>query len=107
MLGPADMRLLIRGIGPDLTNRNVDGALADPRLELNANGEVFAQNDDWDDADATALSAAFSSVGASALPQGSKDAAMIVTVGEGVYTVIMSGVSGATGVGLFEIFVLD
>jgi|GEM_PF-754093 len=107
VLGPADMRLLIRGIGPDLTNRNVDGALADPRLELNANGEVLAQNDDWDDADATALSAAFSSVGASALPQGSKDAAMIVTVGEGVYTVIMSGVSGATGVGLFEIFVLD
>ena len=40
--------LLVRAIGPSLA---VDGALADPRLELyNAAGELVAFNDNWRDA---------------------------------------------------------
>lgn len=107
ILGAADMRLLIRGIGPDLSNREVRGALSDPFLQLNSNGEVLFENDDWDDVGAADLTSAFVAAGAGPLIEGSKDSAMIVTLGEGVYTVIMSGVSSSTGVGLFEIFVLD
>jgi hypothetical protein len=103
--GSGPKQLLIRGIGPALTPYGVTGALVDPRLDLYlAGGTVPIQsNDDW--AGATALTAAFSATGAFALPDAnSKDAAMIVTLNPGAYSVILSGVGNTTGVGLVELY---
>ena len=107
IVGEVEMKLLIRGLGPDLANRNVSGSLANPHLDLYVGNTVLQSNDDWDEGGAGEMLDAFSLVNTSPLPEGSKDSALIVTLGSGVYTVIMRGESGATGVGLLEIFVLE
>jgi hypothetical protein len=50
------------------------------------------------------LKNAFSVTGAFALDDNSKDAALIVTLDPGVYTVQVSGVNNSTGVGLVEVY---
>ena len=105
-------RLLIRGIGPRLaTGFGVTGALADPKLELYLNevgrSTLFAANDNWGETEAALARAAFISVGAFDLPDGtSRDAALVVTVPAGAFTAQMSGVGGATGEALIEIYEL-
>ena len=51
------------------------------------------------------LPAAALSVGAFALASGSRDAALLVTVPAGNYTAVVTGVGGATGTALLEVFV--
>lgn len=92
--------LLIRGIGPTLGNFGVTGALADPRLGVFSGTIEIASNDDWDAADA----GVFQTVGAFALPGGSFDAALTNTASTGSYTAQITGVAGATGIALAEIY---
>jgi hypothetical protein len=105
-------RLLIRGIGPRLaTGFGVTGALADPKVELylseGGRSTLFAANDYWGETEAALARAAFISVGAFDLPDGtSRDAALVVTVPAGAFTAQMSGVGGATGEALIEIYEL-
>ena len=106
--GNAPKRLLVRAVGPGLAPFGVSDTLPDPQLGLVPLGraEPIATNDDWPDAND--VRAAFAAAGAFALPAGSKDAALIVTLEPGAYTVIVSGVSGtATGHALVEIYDLD
>jgi hypothetical protein len=95
--------LLIRGIGPTLAGFGVGGALTDPRLDLYAGQAVLAGNDNWDAA-ATPV-ATQSAVGAFALTAGSRDAALVRNgLASGSYTVQLTGVGGATGVALAELY---
>src|SRR5262249_53482870 len=96
-----------------LTAFGVGGVLADPKLELHTslNGvdNVMSANDNWGTvetgaADSRQLAAAFTQVGAFPLVSGSRDAALLVTVLPGSYTAQVSGVNGATGVALVEIY---
>jgi hypothetical protein len=50
------------------------------------------------------LAAAFTRVGAFALPAGSRDAALLATLPPGAYTAQVSGVGGTTGVALVEVY---
>ncbi|MCF3649808.1 hypothetical protein [Synoicihabitans lomoniglobus] len=103
--GDAPVTVLIRGIGPTLTDFNISGALADPELKLFADGSTapVATNDNWS-GEAT-LAATFNTVGAFALSSDvSADAAMVVTLQPGVYTAQLSGVSDTTGIGLLELY---
>jgi sugar lactone lactonase YvrE len=98
--------LLIRGIGPTLTQYGVTGVLAAPQVTLfNAAGQAIASNTVW--GGGTTLTAAFLQVGAFALPAGSADSALLVTVTPGTYTVQVGGVNGTTGIGLVEIYELQ
>jgi hypothetical protein len=99
-------RLLLRGVGPGLAAFGVTGALADPQIELVPLGSatVLQRNDNWGGADT--VKAAFTAAGAFTLPDGSLDAAMVVTVPAGGYTVSVTGGS-TTGVTLVEIYDLD
>jgi hypothetical protein len=46
--GDQPTNVIVRALGPTLTGFGVDGALADPTLELHdGNGAVIAQNDNW------------------------------------------------------------
>jgi hypothetical protein len=65
---------------------------------------VLQANSGW--ANNADLAADFSQVGAFPLPTGSADAAMVVTLPPGSYTVEMSGVNNVTGVGLAEVYEL-
>lgn len=110
--GPGPKRLLIRAVGPTLTDFGVAGALADPVLTLfNSTGTQVATNDDWGTrtgAAATATAAEISTiataVGAFGLPATSKDAVLLLTLAEGAYTAQISGKAGASGVILLEIY---
>ncbi len=98
-------RLLVRAIGPALAAFGVGGVLADPQLQVLQGTTVIAANDNWSaTAEAAEISATASRVGAFALTTGSRDAAVVVTVPAGPYTVQVSGVGGGTGEALVEIY---
>lgn len=109
--GNVPKRLLIRGVGPRLAALGVTGPLADPKVELflNENGRstLFTANDNWSEAGTVSARAAFALVGAFDLTDAaSKDAVIVATVPAGTFTAQVSGVGGATGEALVEIYEL-
>ncbi len=95
--------LLIRAVGPGLAALGVSGTLADPKLEIfDSNGAKVSENDSWN----ASLAAVFSSVGAFALPAGSRDAALVISLAPGSYTAQVSGVGGLTGDAIIEVYEL-
>jgi len=50
------------------------------------------------------VSAASTTTGAFQFAAGSKDAAMVLSLEPGAYTVQISGVGGASGIGLIEVY---
>lgn len=93
-------RVLIRAVGPTLAQFAVADPLPNP--EMVVVGTEIA-NDDWAGEE---LAAAFSQAQAFALPEGSRDAALVAEFAPGVYTVRVTGKEGATGVCLLEIYEL-
>lgn len=104
--GNSPKKVLIRGVGPGLAAQGVAGPLADPMLRVFRRSEQIAQNDNWsaDASAATAITAAETATGAFHLQSGSKDAALLMTLAPGLYTVHVAGVSDTTGVALVEIY---
>ncbi|MSU51419.1 MAG: hypothetical protein EXS37_20415 [Opitutus sp.] len=102
--GATERRVLIRAIGPSLTALGVANAMADPRLDLFVAGSstAMAGNEDW--GGTAVLATAFARVGAFTLTPTSRDAALLVTLAPGIYTVRLSGPAGATGVALIDIY---
>ncbi len=107
--GAQPANLLIRGIGPTLTGFGITGALADPFLQVfDSQSNLITQNDNWSDgANAAQVAATSMTVGAFALPSGSADASLLVTLQPGGYTAVVTGVGGTTGVALIEIYLLQ
>lgn len=104
--GNAPSTVLIRGVGPALAEFGVSGVLADPNITVYSGQTWVAGNDNWESGTRPVgeMSAAFGHVGAFALPASSKDAALLVTLDPGAYTVVVSGVGDTTGVALIEIY---
>lgn len=100
--GTGSKPLLIRAVGPKLSEFGVTGVLADPKLEVYQGSTKLTENDNW----ASTLAPVFSSVGAFALTEGSRDAALVATLPPGSYTVQVSGVNGGTGSALVELYEL-
>jgi sugar lactone lactonase YvrE len=84
----------------------VTNALADPQVALYGTASAttpIASNDNW--GGEANVAAASTASGAFALANAtSKDAALLVTLAPGTYTVRVSGVGGATGTALLEIY---
>ncbi len=98
---------MIRGVGPELVHYGVSGYLADPQLVIsrNINGDLVtvATNDDWRGSKEVVIASDLA--GAFPLTSiDSKDAALTIQLGPGVYSVTLTGVGGSTGVGLLEIY---
>ncbi|MEO8045344.1 MAG: NHL repeat-containing protein [Spartobacteria bacterium] len=98
--GTGTKRVLIRGLGPSLADSGVDGALADPLIELHSGttGEIIMSNDNWknnqqDEIAATGLA-----------PTKDLEAALVITLAPAAYTVIERGKQATTGVGLIELY---
>jgi len=104
--GTGSKQILLRGVGPTLASLGVTGVLATPDLTLyGQNGKVIATNSTW--GGTAALMAVFNAVGAFALPANSADAALLETLATGNYTAQVTGLNGATGVALAEIYDAD
>ena len=105
--GSVPKRVLIRGVGPALTQFGVAGALARPSLAVFSGNTVLAQNAGWTTtADTSAITAAAQQAGAFAFAATSQDAALILNLAPGSYTAQISGVAGTTGVALVEVYEL-
>ena len=105
--GSVPKRVLIRGVGPALTQFGVAGALARPSLAVFSGSTVLAQNAGWTTtADTSAITAAAQQSGAFAFAATSQDAALILNLAPGAYTAQISGVAGTTGVALVEVYEL-
>ncbi|MSU49625.1 MAG: hypothetical protein EXS37_11160 [Opitutus sp.] len=103
--GNVPRKLLVRGVGPTLADFGVGGTLADPRLEIFSGTTVLAAGDNWaDEPNAGEIVATASAVGAFALRNGSRDAALVLTLAAGSYSVKISGVGSTTGEALVEIY---
>ncbi len=92
--------ILVRAAGPALAPYGVPTPLADPTLTLYAaaDREPLAANDDW----APALATTFEKMGAFPFAAGSRDAALLQTIG-GMATAHASGGTGA-GIVLVEAY---
>ena len=104
--GEKPRQFLIRGVGPALRAFGVNGALGDPVLTLTtALGTIVATNDDWGSAtNAFEIITTSATVGAFALPPGSKDSALLISLAPGNYTALISGANNNTGIALVEVY---
>ena len=100
-------KVLVRAIGPSLSNAGVQGALQDPTLELhNGNGALIDSNDNWKTRpDGSSQQAAIEATGLA--PSNDLESALLETLAPGNYTAIVRGNNNATGVGLVEVYNLQ
>src|SRR5205814_2613320 len=97
--GSTPKPVVIRALGPTLTQFGVTGVLADPNLELrDLNGNLVEANDDWELSPEAAIVIADGKA-----PSNAKESAMARTLSPGNYTALVSGVGGTTGTALVEV----
>lgn len=91
---------VIRARGPSLAQQGVGGVLQNPVLELyDLRGTLIASNDDWGSA---ANAAQLQASGFA--PASASEAALLITLQPGLYTAIVTGAAGTTGVAIVEVF---
>ncbi len=104
--GEGRVTLLLRGVGPGLAALGVDGVLRDPALALYGSGGLIAANDNWREqpaVDVARVEEAHRAVGVSA-PGGANDAALVVTLPAGAYTLQVRGAGSSSGLALAELY---
>ncbi|HEY4990081.1 MAG TPA: hypothetical protein VII09_09755, partial [Opitutaceae bacterium] len=104
--GTQPATVLVRAVGPSLSAFGVTGVLAQPILTLfDSTGTSFAGNTGWGtNADTARIVSVSSEVGAFALPSGSADSALVLTLAPGTYSAEVTGVGGSTGIALVEVY---
>jgi sugar lactone lactonase YvrE len=90
--GAAPVKVLIRAVGPTLSTFGVSGALAQPVLTV------------FQGATAQLRISIAESLNAFALPTGSADSALVMTLIPGTYTAQVTGLNGTTGIALVEVY---
>ena len=96
--GTIPRTVLVRAIGPTLSQFGVSGPVGHTTLTVLSGTTVVAANTGWSSGSAAAtnqLSQVFSAVGAFSLPAGSADSAVLVTLKPGVYSAVTQGVSAS------------
>jgi hypothetical protein len=98
--GDQPAKVLIRAIGPSLSN-GFSGALQDPTLTLvNANGTKIT-NDNWRDTQEAEI------IASTVPPSDSKEAAIVATLPAGNYTAIVRGNDDTIGIAVVEAYNLQ
>jgi uncharacterized protein GlcG (DUF336 family) len=105
--GTEPKTVIVRAIGPGLTQFGVPNALADPTLELhNGTTALIASNDNWQ---TTQIGGVISVDQVSAIqnsglaPSQPSESAIIATLPPGNYTAVVRGKNNTTGVALVEV----
>ena len=102
--GSAPKHLLLRAIGPSLSQFGVPDALADPVLELHGpSGFATITNDNW--RDDPVQQAAILATGIA--PTNNLESAIDATLNPGAYTAIVRGKNNSSGVALIEVYDLS
>jgi hypothetical protein len=102
--GTAPKHVLLRAIGPSLTQSGVPDPLADPVLELHGPaGFATINNDNW--RDDPVQQAAILATGIP--PSNNLESAIDTTLNPGAYTAIVRGKNNTSGVALIEVYDLS
>lgn len=104
--GTQPKQVVVRALGPALTQFGVANVLEDPVLTLFSGQTQIATNDDWssDPSAATTTESVSLQNGLLVLPRGSKDSILVTTLAPGAYTAQVSGKGENTGVALIEVY---
>ena len=94
-------RIVVRGIGPSLTQFGVPDALPDPTLELrDSNGTLLIANNDWQDNSSQAAEL----TAAGFAPSNPLESGIAMTLPPGAYTALLAGHNSVTGNGVVEVY---
>src|SRR5437762_4846580 len=94
--------VIVRALGPTLSQFGVSNALADPTLELrDANGTLIASNNNWKDTQQSDIQAS------GYAPPNDLESAVIETLAPGNYTAVVRGANNTAGDGMVEVFALQ
>jgi hypothetical protein len=100
--GQNPIKVIVRAIGPSLTQFGIRNALADPMLDLhNGDGVLIASNDDWK----SSQQAEIQTTGVP--PKNDHESAIVRTLTPGNYTAIVRGKNNTVGVALVEAYQLQ
>jgi hypothetical protein len=106
--GTQSKNVIIRAIGPDLSQFGVPNPLANPTLELHdGNGALIASNNDWQH---TMIGGIITGdqvqniQNSGHAPANASESAIVANVPPGNYTAIVRGVNNTTGVALVEVY---
>jgi len=100
--GPDSEDVIVRALGPTLTQLNVPNVLADPFLDLrDSNGNALMSNDNWKSSQETEIQAS------GYAPPSDLEPAIVITLSPGNYTAILSGKNNGTGNALIEAYALN
>ncbi len=109
--GTTPKRVIIRAIGPELSQYGVPNPLADPTLELHdGNGALIASNDNWQ---TTIIGGIITQdqvqdiQNSGHAPGDPSESAIIANLPAGNYTAIVRGLNNTTGVALVEVYDLS
>ena len=109
--GTGTKKVLLRALGPSLSEAGLSGLLADPFLELHdQTGATIATNDNWE---ATQIGGVITAsqqdeIRATTIPPDDPaEAAIIADLAPGAYTAVVRGSGDGTGLGLAEIYDLS
>lgn len=98
--GREPKKVLLRALGPTLTGFGVAGAIADPRLTLYRGTQSLGSNDEWSQ---NAAAVTELNTRTHLRPGSTVEAAMVVTLDPGIYTVTVDGANAGTGTGLLDV----
>ena len=97
--GTVPKQVIVRGIGPSLSQSGITDSLADPVLELHGPGSfATVTNDNWRDTQESQLQAA------GLAPTNNLEPAVWATLPPGAYTAILRGKNSTAGTALVEIY---
>jgi len=98
----ADVRVVVRAIGPSLLAFGINNALADTTLQLrDQNGQIVRENDNWK----TDQQSELENTGLQ--PSHDLEAALVTTLQPGQYTAQVRGKNDAIGVGVVQVYFLE
>jgi sugar lactone lactonase YvrE len=100
--GSGSQEVIVRALGPTLSNFGVANALADPTLELrDINGNLIQSNDNWRSTQQAEI------IATGLQPSYDAESAIVATLAPSNYTMIVRGVNSTTGVALVEVYRLN
>ena len=102
--GSGNANVIVRAIGPSLSQAGISGALTNPVLELrDGNGALLRSNDNWKTrSDSSSQQAEVEATGVA--PVNNLESAIVATLPPGPFTAIVTGQNNTTGVGLVEVY---
>jgi hypothetical protein len=97
-------KVVVRALGPSLGSAGIANALNNPTLQLfDSNGQSVASNDNWQDdaGQASQLQAL------NLAPTNQSESAIVTMLPPGLYTAVVAGQGGGTGIGLIEVYAIQ